>query len=103
MSDLTKQQFVETEVVWLIEGCLADLRTAAASPRSAKYEAVLATCETASSLIARFAPLHILHEESDATRSAPDEIPMETVVLLREVLSGERKHCQVCGGWRRNE
>lgn len=99
MSDLTKQQFVESEVVWLIEGCLTDLRAAAADPSHASYTSVLATCETASSLIARFAPLNIVQEEPEAARSAP-EIPFEKIVLINEVLGGEREYCS-CGGWRR--
>ena len=100
MPDLTKQQFVEAEVVWLIEGCLADLRAAAADPSNAKYEAVLATCETASSLIARFAPLNIVQDEPEAARSAQDEISMETIVLLNEILNGQREPCPTCRGWR---
>ncbi|MEM6621963.1 MAG: hypothetical protein AAF674_07015 [Pseudomonadota bacterium] len=102
MSDLTKQQFVEREVVWLLEGCLADLRAAAADPRSVKYEALLATCETASNLIARFASLSVVQDEPEAARSAP-EVPLEKFVLLAEILSLERTQCPHCDGWRRSE
>lgn len=96
---LNKQEFVAAEVVWLIEGCLTDLREAAANPANAKYEALLATCETTSSLIARFAPMQVVQDASEAARSAP-EIPFEQVVLICDVLSGECSHCDACGGWR---
>lgn len=96
---MTKNEFVVSEIVWLLEGCLADLRDAAADPMNAKYESVLAICETTSALVKRFDALNIVQEEPEAARSA-SEIPMTTIILLGRVLGGEAEQCQSCGGWR---
>ncbi|MEM0987332.1 MAG: hypothetical protein AAGK00_00525 [Pseudomonadota bacterium] len=102
MPDLTKESFVQAELVWLLEGCLSDLREAAANPASVKYEALLAICETTSALVKRIDTLGISRDEPEAARSAP-EISMEKIELLNEVLSFERQYCKACGGWRRIE
>ena len=96
VSDLNNREFVAEETAWLLNNCLRDLREAATDP-NAKFEAVLAVCETTSSLVKKFDQM--LLPETDVHAHSADAIPMPTIRLLGQIAAGKMSKCS-CGGWR---